>query len=355
MRVALAGYSYARTIHVPFIQAAGGQLVLVATRDPERSAQARADCPGVRVVPDLEALLAAAPEVGVDVVVLATPTGAHAEHVRAVLSAGLPCVCDKPLACAAGDQAGDGGAAALVAQAREARVPLTVYQNRRYDEGPRALRALLATGALGSVRRLEMRYERWRPEPKRRWREETPWTAGGGALLDLGSHVVDQAVQVLGPVAAVSAQVASISTLADDDAVLLCRHAAGGTSVLWVSSLQPAPGPRLRVVGDRAAYVWDEFEDESWYPDLRNAPGAAGWIVAGADRRPAPLPAGGAQEFYRAVAEALALPGTGSPEQDYGARQAAMPVDPADAVHTLAVLDAARVSSQEEREVAVPR
>lgn len=376
MRVALAGYAYARSIHAPFLRAAGAQVVLAATGDPARMAQAEADWPGVRVVPDLLAMLATAPALGVDLVVLATPTGLHAEHVRAVLDAGLPCVVDKPLACEAAS------AAALVATARTARVPLTVYQNRRYDEGPRALGALLAGGELGTVRRLEMRYERWRPEPRHRWREDSPWQAGGGVLLDLGSHVVDLAAQVLGPVTSVTAQVASVTTTADDDAVLFCRHAGGGvgggagggvgdrggdevggdadgsaggaTSVLWVSSVQPAPGPRLRAVGTRAAYVWDDFEDEGAYPDLRDAPGSSGWVVAGATRRPAPLPdraADGAADFYRGVAAALKA-GPAGPE-GYAARQAAMPVDPEEAVHTLAVIDAARISSVERREVAV--
>lgn len=347
MRVALAGYAYARTIHAPVLREAGAQVVLVATADPGRAAQARTDWPGTVVVADLVALLATAPALGVDVVVLVTPTGSHAEHVRAVLAAGLPCVVDKPLACDAAT------AAALVAQARAARVPLTVFQNRRYDEGPRALAALQAAGELGTVRRVELRYERWRPEPKRRWREQTPWQQGGGILLDLASHDVDAAVRVLGPVASVAAVVESVSTVADDDAVLLCRHAAGGASVLWVSSVEPAPGPRMRVIGTRAAYLLDEFDGDCWYPDLGNAPGSAGWLVAGQDRRPVPRPRGGQADFYRALAAALAA-GPAGP-RGYLARQAAMPVDPADAVHTLAIIDAARISAVQSREVAVTR
>lgn len=360
MRVALAGYAYARSIHVPPLRAAGAEVVAVSTRNPERIAAAHRDWPGVTVVGDLDELLAVSPSLDVDLVVLATPTGAHAEHVRAVIAAGLPCVVDKPLATDAPT------AAALVAEARKARVPLTVFQNRRYDDGPFALAGLLAAGELGTVRRLEMRYERWRPEPLHRWREDTPWQEGGGALLDLGSHVVDYAVRVLGPVTGVTAAVGAVTTVSDDDSVLFCRHTGrrgvdggaagvngaqaepGATSVLWVSSVQPAPGPRLRVVGSRAAYLWDDFEDEGAYPDLRNAPGGVGWVVTGDVRWPAPAVPGGHADFYRAVAAALALD-----PADYAGRQAALPVDPADAVHTLAVIDAARVSAAESREVSV--
>jgi predicted dehydrogenase len=103
-----------------------------------------------------------------------------------------------------------------------------------------------------------------------------------------------------------------------------------------------------------AAYVWDDFEDEGAYPDLRDAPGSSGWVVAGATRRPAPLPdraADGAADFYRGVAAALKACPAGP--EGYAARQAALPVDPEEAVHTLAVIDAARISSVERREVAV--
>ena len=70
-------------------------------------------------------------------------------------------------------------------------------------------------------------------------------------------------------------------------------------------------------------------------------------MVAGDERRPAPLPPGGQADFYRALASAL------SGGEGYDARQAALPVDPADAVHTLDVIDAARVSAEQGRVVAV--
>src|SRR5687767_8282178 len=95
-RVGLAGYASAgRGIHAPLIAEAGLELAAVSTSNPERAAQARADTPGVQVVADPEALLAVE---GLDVVVLATPTGAHAEHAMRVIEAGMPLVVDKPLA-----------------------------------------------------------------------------------------------------------------------------------------------------------------------------------------------------------------------------------------------------------------
>lgn len=335
MRVGLAGYVYGATLHAPLIEAAGGQITCVCTSNEERVAQARAAHPDAAVVPDLEAMVAhAGAEGDIDVVVLATPTGVHVDHALAVIEAGLPVVVDKPLAVNAFS------AQRLVEAAVGARVPLTVCQNRRYDPGHLTARRLLEQGSLGDVRRLEMRWERWRPDPKHRWREDAPPSQGGGIMLDLHSHLIDAAIDLLGPVEAVYAQVANLTTTADDEAFVICHHTGGATSHLWASSVTAAPGVRMRVLGSEAAYVLDEFEGEIAHPDLADAsPEHSGWIVRGSQREPAARAPGSAVDFYSAVADALHADD----------RQAAMPVDPRRAVEVLAIIDAARISSARRR------
>lgn len=329
-RVALVGYGLGgRTFHAPPLAEAGAPPAVVVTRSPERAAQARADLPGAEVVPDLGAALAA----GCDLVVVTSPTGLHAEHALACVAAGVPVVVDKPLGVDAAQ------ADSVVAAASAAGVPLTVFQNRRWDPEQRTLRRLLREGGLGEVHRFERRWERWRPVPKDRWREAAPAAEGGGIVLDLQSHLVDAAVQLFGPVAAVYAEVAARTTPADDDAFLALTHAGGVRSHLAAASLVGAPGPRTRVLGSRGAYVVGTFEaDMQAFTGFEDAPGGCGWLVTGAERRPVPEEPGGHADLYRAVLAALALP---TPAE----RQAAMPVDPRDAVHVLRVLDAARVSA----------
>ena len=56
--------------------------------------------------------------------------------------------------------------------------------------------------------RYESRFERWRPAPKAgSWRETLAPEQGGGLLLDLGSHLVDQALTLFGPVSEVYAEI----------------------------------------------------------------------------------------------------------------------------------------------------
>ncbi|MFC5999360.1 Gfo/Idh/MocA family protein [Quadrisphaera sp. GCM10027208] len=338
LRVGLVGYGDAgRGIHSPLLRRAGARVTAVQTRHPGRSAAAVADHPGVQVVSSLAELL----DTGPDVVVLASPSGVHAAQALACVRAGVPVVVDKPLAT-------DAASARTVVQAAEqAGVPLTVFQNRRWDGEHLTLRRLLADGALGEVIRFERRWERWRPVPKDRWRENAAPADGGGLLLDLHTHLVDSAVQLLGPVTAVYAELAARTTPAEDDAFLALTHLSGARSHLGALSLAAAPGPRTRVLGTRAAYVATSFEAEpTAFADLADLDDDhAGWLVAGADRTPVRREPGHHADFYAAVARAV-LGGGGQP---------AMPVQPWDAVHVLEVIDAARVSAAEARVVRLDR
>jgi len=335
-RVGLAGYGMAgRQIHAPILVKAGLEVAAVSTSNPERRAAAEQDHPGAVVVPDLDALLQVE---GLDLVVLATPSGDHAAHALTVIEAGLALVVDKPLAVDADT------ALEVVDAAEQAGVPLTVFQNRRYDAEHATLAEVVRSGAIGDVYRAELRWERWRPEPKARWREQADPEQGGGILLDLHSHLVDAAVQLFGEVETVYAEVHARTTNAEDDAFLACRHTSGVVSHLNATSVSGAPGPRVRVLGSRGAFVLNQFEAEpNIFSDLRDDEGYAGWLYRGEEREPVARQQSHQADFYKAVAQALA-------SEDPAGN---MPVDPRDAVHTAAVIDAARVSAEGRRVVDV--
>ncbi|MBP6996748.1 MAG: Gfo/Idh/MocA family oxidoreductase [Phycicoccus sp.] len=335
-RVGIVGYGMAgRDIHRGPLQRAGCEIVAVVTANPERAAQARADLPGVAVHASVAEMLGAG---GLDLVVIASSTAAHVDNAWAVVEAKIPVVVDKPLALNAED------AVDLVDRALHENVPLTVFQNRRYDPEFTTLAHVVRSGVLGEAFRFEHRWERWRPQPKDRWREQLTSDEGGGLLLDLHSHLVDAAVQLFGEVESVMATMASRSTVADDDTFLLCRHTSGVLSHLSTTSLAGAPGPRVRLLGTQAAFIVATIAPEAaTFPDQADAPGATGWLYRGDEREPVPTVPSDQADFYTAVREALASPDP----------QAAMPVDPFDAVHVMAVLDAARISVRGERVVDV--
>jgi predicted dehydrogenase len=340
-RIAIIGYGGAgREIHARLAAEAGLPVTAVVTRDPGRRAQAAGDWPGARLLPDLDALLAA--RTTYDLVVVASPTALHAEQAAALARAGVPFVLDKPIGVDAHE------ARAVVAEAAATGTPFTVFQNRRWDPEQLTLTALLERGGLGDVHTFERRWERWRPVPRKRWKEND--RAGGGLLLDLGPHLVDSATRLFGPVTDVWAQTRALTTPTEDDVFLVLTHAAGGgvaasphavVSRLWAGSVVGAPGPRTRVLGTGGAYLVTTFEQDASplevFDDAAPA-GSLGWLTRGRDREPVPAAPGGHADFYRALGPWLA-------------GDAPAPVDPADAVRTAEVLDAARVSARDGRRV----
>lgn len=346
-RVALVGYGGAgRGIHGRLAREAGLRVTAVVVRNPERRVQAAGDWPAAALFDDLEDLLAK-PAL-YDVVVVASPTALHVEHAALVAAAGVPFVLDKPIATDATL------AAQVVAEARRHGTPFTVFQNRRWDPEQLTLAALLGRGELGTVHTFERHWERWRPVPRTRWKENDP--VGGGLLLDLGPHLVDSATQLFGPVTHVGAELRSLTTPTEDDVFLVLHHAEGGAvpgagsvpggvvSRLWAGSVVGAPGPRTRVLGSGGAYTVTTFEEDASPYEVLDAdapPGTHGWLARGRERTAVPQAPGGHADFYRQVDEWVQGEG-------------AAPVDPADAVRTAVVLDAAREAARQGRPVEVP-
>jgi scyllo-inositol 2-dehydrogenase (NADP+) len=348
LRGAVIGYGLAGSVfHAPLIASTPGLVVsTVMTGNPQRQAEARKAHPDSEVVRDAAEVFERASEY--DFVVVAAPNDVHAELTRRVLDAGLPVVVDKPLVPTAAE------ARSLVEQAEGLGVLITAFMNRRWDADQLTLRRLLDEGKLGEVHRYESRLERWRPalsehEP---WREVSAPEAGGGVLIDLGSHLVDQAIVLFGAVVRVYAELESRrGGVADDDAFLSLEHSSGARSHLWASLVAAAPGPRLRVLGDSAAYVVTEVDgqedalrsgarpsgDEDWGVE---PPERWGRLITGEESEAIASERGDWPRFYIELEKAL--------------RQGSSPpVDPWDAVAGLEVLDAARRSAATAEVVAV--
>jgi predicted dehydrogenase len=330
LRVALVGYGMAgRDFHAPLVRRVDGLRVShVVTGNAERADTARAENPGVRVVATPDELWLLTDEV--DLVVLASPTGVHAAQATEALSRDTAVVVDKPFTVTAAE------AREVAALAASRGVLLAVFQNRRFYPDHLTAKAVLSSGALGEVVRYEARYERWRPVPKSRWREQSTSEDGGGILMDLQSHLVDGALDLFGPAATVYAELASITTVGDDVSYLALHHASGVVSHLGATSLAGAPGPRTRLLGREATYLVADIDGDptaysSW---LDRDDDHRGWLVRGEEAEPVRREPGEPADFYVGVRDALL---TGAP----------LPVTAAEGVAVVEVLDAARRSAAE--------
>jgi scyllo-inositol 2-dehydrogenase (NADP+) len=344
LRVGLIGYGLAGAVfHAPLVATTPGlELAAVVTGDPERQDQVRREHPGARVLDDVEKLWTA----GLDLVVVASPNRTHVAQATAALEAGLAVVVDKPLAATAAE------GQALAALAEQRGLVLSVFQNRRWDSDFLTVSELVRTGKLGEVQRFESRFERWRPQLKGGWRELADPAEAGGLLYDLGSHLVDQALTLFGPVTEVYAELDCRRTgaQADDDAFVALRHANGTRSHLWMSAVAGSLGPRFRVLGSKSAYVVDGLDGQEQALREGRTPADADWgavdpadyglLGAGNAAAPYPTVPGAYHRYYAGVAAAVR-------------GRAPVPVEARDAVAALTVLEAARTSATEQRTVAL--
>lgn len=253
IRTAILGFGTSgRIFHAPYLAADPRfEITLIATSDAERGAAAQAEHPQAEIVATPHHALARAAEL--DLVILGTPPATHAELAGAAIDSGLHVVVDKPFVT---DSAQGEG---LIRRAAEAGVALTVFQNRRWDADLLTLKRLIDAGELGEPLVFESRFEWWKPEGMRGWKGRTDIADGGGILYDLGPHLIDQALTLFGPVESVHGEVVrhhpTDDADADDDAVVLLRHASGVSSRLTMNAIAAAPGPRFHVLGDAASYT----------------------------------------------------------------------------------------------------
>lgn len=335
-RAVLLGYGLAgRVFHAPLIGAEPGlDLAAVVTANPERQAQVRADLPGVDILSTAEEAWA----YDADLAVIATANSAHVPQATDALSAGMHVVVDKPLAGSASQ------AQALIDLAAAQGRQLHVFQNRRWDSEILTARRAIDDGLIGAPHRLESRFERWRPTPKGGWREEGPAEDLPGLLYDLGAHLVDQALHLLGPVERVFASVRRVraDVTADDDTQILLEHLSGAVSILTVSSASAFGGPRLRLLGTGGGLWIDSLDTQEDALRAGRSPRDEGWgeeaddalIVTGTEPpRSLVRERGNWAAYYRGVAASLR-------------GESAPPVDPRDVVQDLRVIQAAHESGR---------
>jgi scyllo-inositol 2-dehydrogenase (NADP+) len=345
-RVALLGYGLAgRVFHAPLINAEPElALTAIVTANAERREQAAADNPGVEILATADEVWDRADEF--DLAIVATANSAHVPQATAALENGLHVVVDKPLAATAAL------AQSLVDLAASVNRQLHVFQNRRWDSEILTARAAIADGVLGRPHRLESRFERWRPSPKGGWREVGAPEDIPGLLYDLGAHVVDQALHLMGPVerVAASARILRDGVTGDDDTQVMLWHSGGAISILSVSAVAAFIEPRLRLLGTRggleiigldtqedALRAGRSPQDQDWgmEPDEHTA-----MIVTADDVTPRPYPRqrGSYPTYYAGVARSII-------------GQGPAPVDARDVVQNLRVIEAAARSSAEGIEV----
>lgn len=337
-RIGVVGYGVGgKFFHAPFIDAAEGvELAGIVARSGSKRAEVEADYPGLPVYGSLAEML----DAGVDAVTITTPPHTRRELVLQAIAAGVHVVADKPFAPTAE------AAQELVAAAKAAGVVLNVYHNRRRDADILTLAGVLSSGELG---------EPWRVHSIMDQDSEDTLEVGtrGGLLRDLGSHLVDQMLWLLGPATRVHARLDWTDRRGeptDCGFFITLTHASGALSTVSATKLNHSTTRELRAYGSKGSYIASgaDVQAQALFAGLRPAadpetwgidtPENEGTLALSASSRRIPSAQGNYATFYEEFARAIRGEGP-------------QPVPAEEGVRTLEVLDAARRSDAEQRVV----
>ena len=340
MRVGVVGYGTGgRHFHTPFIAAAQGlELVGIVARAPATIAQAKADWPGVTIFPSLTAMLAA----GVDAVTITTPPETRRELVLEAVEAGVPVIADKPFAPSA--EAGR----ELDRAAKAKGVVLGVFHNRRFDADVLTLRKVLDSGRLGRLWRVHSRMDLDDPHTL-----EAGPTGAFCAISEVTSSIRRCGCSARRPRSTRNWTSSSGRKARRTPASFSpSSMRAGCTLTSSASKLNHLAVKEFRAYGGAGGYVSSgtDVQAQAIFAGLRPADDLAAWgyespdlwgtlrTAAGAERIPSEQ--GRYHGYYEAFARAVRDRST-------------PPVTAEEAIETLAVLDAARISAVEGRTVAL--
>jgi len=316
IRVGLIGFGFvSKTFHVPLLKATDGyRITTVSSSHPT---DVKAVLPDADVVSDPKAL---ATHPDIDLVVIASPNETHAPLAEAAMRAGRNVVVDKPFTITVAE------ARHLAAVAKEKKVLLSVFQNRRWDSDFLTIQDAIRRDLTGRIVLFESRIDRFRPEVRERWREIPG--PGAGLLYDLGPHLIDQTLFMFGIPDTVQATLAIQrgGGRTDDFFQLVLRYGEM-VATLHAGSLVSGGSARFAVHSERASVI--KLKPDIQEDQLRAgmAPGAPDWgldpdevtLYEGATGKTRTLKSerGDQRGYYVALREALLgrAPNPVTPEQ----------------------------------------
>lgn len=244
IRVGLVGFGLAgRVFHAPLVSSVEGlELAAVVERSTDKAA---ARYPGITTYRTVDELLA---DASIKLVVVATPNATHYPIAMTALQAAKHVVVDKP----AGMNAAE--IAELMDLAGGLGLQLIPFHNRRWDGDFKTVRKIVDEHTLGMLAHVQSTFDRWRPGSSRSaWKEEPEQ---GGLLLDLGTHLADQTLQLFGLPDTVSAEIRhERSGDGAPDAFTVRLHYFTGLNVeLSANTLSALARPRFHLRGTRGNY-----------------------------------------------------------------------------------------------------
>lgn len=224
-----------QVFHAPFISTNPHfELCKIVERSKNLSQE---KYPAATIVRSFDALIE---DPKLELIIINTPDSTHYDYARKALEAGKNVIVEKPFTTTT-EQGKE-----LIALAEEKKQMLSVYQNRRWDADFLTVKEIISKGMLGRLVEYESTFARYRNFIKPDTWKETG-KAGGGLTYNLGSHLIDQAIQLFGMPEAVFADIATLRTGGKVDDYFMIRL------------IHPALAPEMKITL-KASYLMREAE-----------------------------------------------------------------------------------------------
>ena len=328
--------------HAPFVAAHPGfELQGVYERSKQK---AREKYPDIQSYGSLEAML----EADNELIVVNTPNDTHYDYTKKALLAGKHVIVEKPFTTTVAE------AEELIELARRQNKLLSVYHNRRYDSDFKTVAKVLQDGWLGNVVEAEIHYDRFKEELSPKLHKEVPGPSTG-SLLDLGSHLTDEALQLFGKPDAVFADIRAVRPVSQvDDYFEVLLYYPRLRVRLRGSYLVREPLAAYILHGSKGSFLKSRADVQEAALQANIRPDSEGWgIEPEAEqgllhteregiviREKIPTEVGNYMEFYNGIYNAIRL-------------HQPLPVTAEDALNVVQILQAAHQSSREQKLVSL--
>jgi len=274
LRGAVIGFGKLGLLHAGLVNGLSeSQLVAVVETSPLIRRVIHQHFPQVAVYESVAALIAAG---GIDLAVIATPTGSHIDAAIALVEQNIPVFIEKPLSLSAAQ------ARPLCLVLERQWVPNMVGYMGRYIDTFRQAKRLLSAEVLGSVRMIRSSmYIEQLLKPGEGWRYD-PNVSGGGVLITQNSHVIDKLRWLFGEIADVSGHTNRVvSSQVEDHAHAYFRFMSGAEGFLdasWSARHYRTPTISIHAQGDNGTL--DVTDDEvRLFLDTPQAGHKSGWTT----------------------------------------------------------------------------
>ncbi|MCF6222468.1 MAG: Gfo/Idh/MocA family oxidoreductase [Flavobacteriaceae bacterium] len=245
LNVGVIGYGLSgRVFHAPFIHIHPGFLL---KKIVERSTkESKKKYPYVEVVSDYKNLLQ---DISIDIIAVCSPNSLHFKMAKECLLAGKHVIVEKPFTTSSKE------ADELIDISKRVAKKIFVYQNRRWDADFLTIKSILKNNALGKIYEYEAHFDRFKPEyVNLSWKNiKSP---GSGNLYDLGSHLIDQAIDLFGKPNSLEAIIKTERKNSPiDDYFKLVLNYTNLKVVLTAGMLIEDLGPRYIIKGSKGIFT----------------------------------------------------------------------------------------------------